>query len=170
MELGITIPLQRFLKRKKPDYGGMTDLLFCWDLHNITYQGQEVLLVINGSNRFTCVMANLSASDWENIEETAQQGIVQGLLAAGYCDEIVQRYFSAAGTPWITKTHGRKPVAALNRAVERLYWMAEPISEEIQFQKNHSDWVNEEICKVAGFSQRGKPKAFLRADMAQFLF
>ncbi len=167
MELGITIPLQRFLKRKKPDYGGMVDLLFCWDLHNITYQGQDVLLVVNASNRFTCVMANLRRDDWENLEETAKKGIEAGLLAEGFDEETVRQYFIAAGEPWISKTHGRRPVAALNRAVERLFWMGEPLIEESWFQKNHSNWVNEEICKVAGFSLRGTPREFLQSDMAQ---
>ena len=169
MELGISIPLQRFLKRKQPAYGGMTDLFFCWDLHNVTYQGRDVLLVVNASNRFTCVTANLCAADWTNLEEMVQKTITEGLLAEGYSWEQVYCYLQAAGEVWITKTHGRRPVAALNRAVERLSWMAEPMSEERQFQEVHSRWVNEELCKTAGFVQRGKPKDFFSAELEQIL-
>ena len=36
MELGITIPLERFLRRSPPPhYGAETDRRFCWDLHVI---------------------------------------------------------------------------------------------------------------------------------------
>ena len=40
MELGITIPLERFLKRSSPPYGAETDRRFCWDLHVIDLRGQ----------------------------------------------------------------------------------------------------------------------------------
>lgn len=35
MELGITIPLQKFLKLKQPLYGTCPDPLFCWDVHRV---------------------------------------------------------------------------------------------------------------------------------------
>lgn len=42
MELGLTFPLQRFLKMKPPLYGTEPDRRFCWDVHNIRIRGREV--------------------------------------------------------------------------------------------------------------------------------
>ena len=42
MELGLTFPLQRFLKRKPPAYGAQPDRRFCWDLHVIDLRGAQV--------------------------------------------------------------------------------------------------------------------------------
>ena len=39
MELGLTFPLQRFLKVKTPAYGTEPDRRFCWDLHVIDLRG-----------------------------------------------------------------------------------------------------------------------------------
>ena len=47
MELGITIPLERFLKRFPPPYGSEADRRFCWDLHVIDLRGQKSLLAVH---------------------------------------------------------------------------------------------------------------------------
>ena len=49
MELGLTFPLQRFLRRKPPDYGTETDRRFCWDLHVISLRGRRCLLAVHSS-------------------------------------------------------------------------------------------------------------------------
>lgn len=36
MELGLTFPLQRFLRRQPPPYGDAAGLGRCWDLHVIS--------------------------------------------------------------------------------------------------------------------------------------
>ena len=41
MELGLTFPLQRFLKVKTPAYGTEPDRCFCWDLHIIDLRGRS---------------------------------------------------------------------------------------------------------------------------------
>ena len=41
MELGLTFPLQRFLKIKAPDCGTQPDRRFCWDLHVIELRGRK---------------------------------------------------------------------------------------------------------------------------------
>ena len=40
MELGLTFPLQRFLKRRPPAYGAEPDRRLCWDLHVIDLRGR----------------------------------------------------------------------------------------------------------------------------------
>ena len=42
MELGLTFPLQRFLKRRPPPCGTEPDRRFCWDLHVIALRGETV--------------------------------------------------------------------------------------------------------------------------------
>ena len=45
MELGITIPLQKFLKLKQPPYGTCPDPLFCWDVHRVKIANGRVLMI-----------------------------------------------------------------------------------------------------------------------------
>ena len=47
MELGLTFPLQRFLKMKTPAYGTEPDRRLCWDLHVIVVRGRKCLLAIH---------------------------------------------------------------------------------------------------------------------------
>lgn len=38
MQLGITIPLQKYLNLPKQSYGEPEYLFFCWEIHRILYQ------------------------------------------------------------------------------------------------------------------------------------
>ena len=53
MELGLTFPLQRFLKVKTPSYGTEPDRHFCWDLHVIDLRGHKCLLAVHCHSRYT---------------------------------------------------------------------------------------------------------------------
>lgn len=55
MELGVTLPLQRLLKRKAPAYGTEPDRRFCWDLHVIDLRGRKCLLAVHCHSRYTFV-------------------------------------------------------------------------------------------------------------------
>ena len=48
MELGHTIPLQKFLRIQPPPYGTDSRLFFCWELHRITLQSSDTLAAVNG--------------------------------------------------------------------------------------------------------------------------
>lgn len=53
MELGLTFPLQRFLKQKT-DYSTQPDRRYCWDAHVIDLRGHKSLLAVNARpNRCT---------------------------------------------------------------------------------------------------------------------
>ncbi|WP_438267029.1 DUF6933 domain-containing protein, partial [Enterocloster lavalensis] len=60
MQLGITIPLQKFLKWKPPVYGEPENLFFCWDLHVIRFHGENTLMAVNASNAFTVILRKWS--------------------------------------------------------------------------------------------------------------
>ena len=81
MQLGITIPLQKFLKWKPPVYGEPENLFFCWDLHVIRFHGENTLMAVNASNAFTVILWKMEWADWENLEQRTLEAIRKGLLA-----------------------------------------------------------------------------------------
>lgn len=167
MEFGITIPLQKFLKRQAPSYGTQQELFFCWDLHVIRYHGKDTLVAVNASNCFTSVMWDMGEEDWNMLEVRGEEAIRTSLLAAGYTGEQVDRYIRAAGPARITKTHGRKPVAGLNRMIEFLRFApASPDTGEM-YQALQCRFVNSNTCRAAGFGTPGAPEIFLEADMVR---
>lgn len=52
LEIGITIPLQKFLRWERPPYGDAPDLLLCWDAHRAEIDGRAFLVLVNSANRF----------------------------------------------------------------------------------------------------------------------
>ena len=165
MQIGVTIPLQKFLKASSPPYGPPEDLFYCWEAHVIFFQGKETLVAVNASSRFAVVLWGMAAADWAGYPELLKEGIALGLSGEGYTDEQVQAYFKRAGRLSVTKTHGRRPVAGLNRAVERLFGLTSDADKTRKYQALHSRFANEERCSAAGFSDKGCPRDFLEEDM-----
>ena len=165
MQLGITIPLQKFLKWKPPVYGEPENLFFCWDLHVIRFHGENTLMAVNASNAFTVILWKMEWADWENLEEKVREAIRKGLLTAGYGEAAVEAYFRAAGKAQFTKTHGRRPVAALNRMTDFLRAAPLRLEEDRQFQPAACRFVNGNVLKTAGAEEKGRPEAFLEVDM-----
>ena len=134
-ELGITIPLQKFLHLRQPPYGTCADPFFCWDGHRVKIANGLVLLVAsNASNRFITVM-RMTAATWKTWEcETL--GVIQDALSiSGFSKEAIAAYFAAAGLPegpyatpqddgtlLVTKTHGRSSVGCMNRAIDDIWF------------------------------------------------
>lgn len=118
MELGLTIPLQRHLKIKTIFYGEENDRNFCWDLHIIKLNGRASLLVVHCSSRYTFTLYDLSRSDWSRLEETFLNGLCSTFQNIGIPEKISADYLQQAGVLRLTKTHGRREVAYLNRAWE----------------------------------------------------
>jgi hypothetical protein len=169
LQLGVTIPFQKFLKMKKPSYGEPTDLFFCWEIHRVTGLSRSTFIAVNASNRYALVFAGMKAASWKHIEELVVDGIWQALAGDGYSPRQIETYLAAAGEPEFTKTHGRKPVAGLNRAVDFLWFVDDPINERQLFQPHISHILNKDLCHAAGFegSDYGYPWKFLREDMAR---
>ena len=149
MQLGLTWPLQRFLKRSVP-YGEPIHRGLCWDAHCITLHGRRSLLLVHCESRYTCVRYDLSPTDWSHLEYLAWEEIRFGLLEAGIPAKEVTAYLRGAGEIQLTRTHGRREVAFLNRAWEDV--LAADLlvdrSNDRQPALNHA--VNSRPCRCAG--------------------
>lgn len=165
MQLGLTIPLQKHLKIKSLSYGEPTDLFYCWELHIIRFQGKNTLVAVNANNRFLVLMAGMKAADWKSLSTRFEEAVTAGLFSEGYTKDQVDSYFDLAGESIFTKTHGRKPVGGMNKAIDYLYYMPEPIEPDHLYQEFHCRFLNRDICSPIGFEGYGYPVEFLEADM-----
>ena len=118
MELGLTFPLQRFLRRKPPDYGTETDRRFCWDLHVISLRGRRCLLAVHSHSRYTFVRYDVAPLQWADLPGLFRMGLTERLPAVAFGAARVSVYLQLAGPASLTRTHGRREVAFLNRAWE----------------------------------------------------
>ena len=116
MELGLTFPLQRFLHQKPPSYGSESDRCFCWDLHVIELRGRICLLSVHCHSRYTFVRFDVPWLLWADLPTLFRTGLSDSLTAAGFAPAQISAYLHAAGEMQITRTHGRREVAFLNRA------------------------------------------------------
>ena len=116
MELGLTFPLQRFLKGKTPDYGTEPDRRLCWDLHVIDLRGCKCLLAVHCHSRYTFIRYDVSPLQWADIPGLFREGLLGSLTAAAFSQKQVEGYLQHTETLEITRTHGRREVAFLNRA------------------------------------------------------
>ena len=150
MQLGLTFPLQRKLKLKYVPYGAPIDRRCAWDLHCISLRGQNSLLLVHCASRYTVVACGLSPFDWENLPQFAAEQIQQGLLDAGLPEGTVDAYLQKAGAMELTRTHGRREVAFLNRAWEDVL-SADLLVDQSGYRQpllNHA--VNSRLCRCAG--------------------
>ena len=165
MQFGITIPLQKALKIRSLPYGEPQDLFFCWELHGITWQGKETLFVTNANNGFSVILWGMKAGDWKNYPQLVTDGIREGLTGDGYTAEQADRYLELAGPCEITKTHGRRPVSALNREIDLLYYGPAEADKSGKYQRFYSHYINCARIKGPGFGIYGSPSGFLERDM-----
>ena len=149
MQLGLTWPLQRLLKVSVP-YGEPLHRGLCWDAHRITLHERSSLLLVHCASRYTCVRYDLSPMDWKRLEEIVQEEVWFGLLDAGIPEEHVSVYMEEAGKIQLTRTHGRREVAFLNRAWEDVL-SADLLVDQSGYRQpllNHA--VNSRLCRCAG--------------------
>ena len=141
--------LQRLLKVSVP-YGDPINRGLCWDAHCITLHGRSSLLLVHCESRYTCVRFDLSPSEWHRLPELVLEEIEQGLLDAGIRKEQISSYLEEAGDIQLTRTHGRREVAFLNRAWEDVL-SADFLVDHDNFRQpllNHV--VNTRPCRCAG--------------------
>ena len=156
MELGLTFPLQRFLKIKTPAYGIQPDRRFCWDLHCIDLRGRKCLLAVHCHSRYTFVRYDVSPFQWADIPELFREGLLDSLTAAGFSNEQAPDYLRQAGTIEITRTHGRREVAFLNRAWEDVLALDLCLDTSNQAQPLLDHAVNTRPSRCAGIEGLGR--------------
>lgn len=150
MQLGLTIPLQRYLHLKSLSYAEPLDRLYCWDLHGITLHGRDSLLAVHCASRYTFVVFDMTAADWADLSTVVQCGIRRSLLEAGLSETTISDYMAKSGVPVYTKTHGRREVAFLNRAWDDVMAHDLTVDQSRQEQPLLEQTVNSLPCRCAG--------------------
>ncbi|MBP3508794.1 DUF6933 domain-containing protein [Oscillibacter sp.] len=161
MQLGLTFPLQRKLKIKFVPYGALLERLYCWDLHCITLWGQDSLLLVHCASRYTIVACGVTGFDWENLSAFAMEQIRAGLLDVGLPEQTVADHLRESGAPELTRTHGRREVAFLNRAWNDVLALDFTVDTATVRQPLLEQAVNGIPCRCAGFEGREAAKQFL---------
>lgn len=154
MELGLTIPLQRHLKIRDIPYGEEKDLNFCWDLHVIELNGRASLLAVHCSSRYTFTLFDLNWSEWNSLTEVFLDGLHSTFQCIGIPEEVTANYLQQAGLPQLTKTHGRREVAYLNRAWEDVLAFDYTLDHSTRNQMLLDHAVNTKLCRCAGSTGR----------------
>ena len=151
MELGLTIPLQRQQKLPAPPRGAEPDRRFCWDLHTIRLRGRKSLLAVHCHSRYTFVLFDLPETAWAELPETFLAGLRRSFLAAGVPEAEAASYLHRAGACVLTRTHGRREVAFLNRAWEDVLALDYCLDETSWEQPLLDRAVNEKPSRCVGF-------------------
>ena len=155
MELGLTFPLQRFLKQKTPPYGTQPDRRFCWDLHVIQLRGCQCLLAVHCHSRYTFVRYDVPSLQWKDLPGLFREGLLESLTAAGFSQAQGEEYLRRAGRIELTRTHGRREVAFLNRAWEDVLELDLCMDTSRQAQPLLDHAVNTRPSRCAGFEGLG---------------
>ena len=151
MELELTFPLQRFLRQKPPLYGSESDRRFCWDLHVIQLRGRNSLLAVHCHSRYTFVRFDVPGLLWADLPELFRTGLTDSLTAVGFSPAQIAAYLKAAGEAQLTRTHGRREVAFLNRAWEDVLAL-DTCLDPTSTAQPMLDWtVNARPCRCVGF-------------------
>lgn len=167
MELGLTFPLQRFLKRKPPVGVLGADRRFCWDLHKIQLRGRPCLLAVHCHSRYTFVRFDVTSAQWEDLAGLFDQWLTDSLLAAGFASGQIQGYLARAGSLSFTRTHGRREVAFLNRAWEDVMELDLCLDTADQLQPLLEQAVNSRPCRCAGSEGLGTGLARIATLLAE---
>lgn len=155
MELGLTFPLQRFRKIKTPPYGRQPDRRFCWDLHVIDLRGRKSLLAVHCHSRYTFVRYDVTPIQWGDISGLFREGLRESLAAAGFSTQQTEEYLLQGGRMEITRTHGRREVAFLNRAWEDVLSLDLCLDTAGQAQPLLDHAVNTRFSRCAGVEGLG---------------
>lgn len=165
MELGLTFPLQRFLKVKTPPYGTEPDPRLCWDLHVIDLRGRKCLLAVHCHSRYTFVLYDVAPFLRTDLPGLFRTGLTESLNEAGFDSFSSESYLRRAGAFEITRTHGRREVAFLNRAWEDVMALDLCLDTSRRAQPLLDHAVNTRPSRCAGFDGLGTAMERIRADL-----
>ena len=150
MELGLTLPLQRFLKLKTPARGVELDRRYCWDLHVISLRGCKCMLAVHCHSRYAFVRFDVSLLQWADVPGLFQMGLADSLSIFGFAPKKIDGYLQKAGALHMTRTHGRREVAFLNRAWEDVLALDLCLDTDHQAQLLLDHAVNTRPSRCAG--------------------
>ena len=150
MELGLTFPLQRFLRCNALPRGIKADRRLCWDLHVITLRGQKSLLAVHCHSRYTFVRFAVSPAQWQDLTGLFFAGLRDSLFAAGFSLARTEEMLCQAGVAQYTRTHGRREVAFLNRAWEDVLALDLCLDPDSEAQPLLDHAVNTRASRCAG--------------------
>lgn len=167
MQLGLTWPLQRLL-HAAPPYGQPILKGFCWDAHCITLHGQSSLLLVHCESRYTTVLFGLSPLHWARLPQLVAQELPLALAEAGIDEAAVRDYLAEAGAIHLTRTHGRREVAFLNRAWEDVLSADLLVDTDALRQPLLNRAVNDRLCRCAGQEGYGTAREFLTQSFARY--
>lgn len=151
MELGLTIPLQHHLKIRNIPYGEVSDRSFCWDLHVIPLNGRASLLAVHCASRYAFTLFDLNWSEWSSLENVFLDGLHNTFQSIGISKEAAAKYLRQAGGLRLTRTHGRREVAHLNRAWEDVLSFDYTLDHSAREQPLLDHAVNTRLCRCTGF-------------------
>ena len=155
MELGVTFPLQRFLKIRPPARGTQPDRRLCWDLHVIDLREQKSLLAVHCYSRYAFVRYDVSPLQWADLPGLFREGLWESLTAAGFGPDQVKEYLRQAGDVELKRTHGRREVAFLNLAWEDVLSLDLCLDTSSQVQPLLDHAVNTRPSRCAGLEGLG---------------
>ncbi len=150
MELGLTIPLQRHLKIRTIPCSEEESRNYCWDLHVIALNGRASLLAAHCSSRYTFILFDLHWSEWNSLVNVFLDGLHSTFRSIGISEESAAKYLQRAGRPQMTRTHGRREVAYLNRAWEDVMSFDYALDHSAREQPILDHAVNTRLCRCAG--------------------
>lgn len=151
MELGLTWPLQRVLKLKPLALGAEPDRRICWDIHIIRLRGRDSLLAVHCHSRYTFVLFDLSIMEWKRLPDIFLEGLRCSLITAGIPDIAVDEYICLSDVTQLTRTHGRREIAFLNRAWEDVLALDYCLDITCREQPLMDYAVNTKACRCVGF-------------------
>ena len=157
MELGYTIPLQKYLKIEKPlPQKAETTSFFCWDLHLLTVQGRKAVLAMNCNSWYSILLYDMKETDWPCLPDLIESEIKVAILREGLSKFEVGRYFALGGPQKISPPHGPDPAERLNCAMAALIQQFPLLDESRLSQPRVCHALNGGTYDVEGFS--GKPR------------
>ena len=118
--------------------------------------------MVHCASRYACVRFDMTAWDWAALSAIARDDICQGILDAGLGEQQIKHYCSEAGQMELTRTHGRREVAFLNRAWEAVLQADLLVDQSHHRQPGLNYAINSQRCRCAGFEGTDTPLDFLR--------
>lgn len=153
MEIGLTAKMQKQCKVSNLPEANPENLFYSWDINIEKFHGRNVLYIANANNRFGCIVIGMNASTYKNLTENVLMWIRQIMYLHGYSAGAVHEYFMKAGTPVLTKTHGRKSVGAMSQALKDFLNSSWELNDCEDIQTLISVWLNKKLLgRSAGYN------------------